>query len=326
MTVGASEIATPQDHSGDRGPSGRPRRDEGESHVDDQAHGNTGDGRRLAGVRQRAWRSSRRGRSAGPGVAHRGSRPVSGHVESSASQDPVPGLVPRREVRHLGPWSAQCVPEQGDWYARQMCIQGHRQYDFHVRTYGHPSKSGFMELDHLWKAEKWDPEQLMTLYVQAGAKYFVSLANHHDNFDTYNSQAPRVEPPPHRPQARHRRHVGQDRPLQHGLRFGREQPLRPQLALAPRPRTGHGEGPLAGVRYDAHRLTKADGKGDVVGGSRSAGPLHGAEHRDAGWRGERQGRGGLAREERPAVDGEGAPDEPGVRRAVVPPVQGSSDL
>ena len=84
-------------------------------------------------------------------------------------------------------WTAQCVPEQGDWYARQMYIQGHPQYDYHVKTYGHPSKFGFMELDNLWKAEKWDPKALMDLYVKAGAKYFVSLANHHDNFDNYDS-------------------------------------------------------------------------------------------------------------------------------------------
>src|SRR5215213_2351705 len=57
-------------------------------------------------------------------------------------------------------WTAQCVPEQGDWYARQMYIQGHPQYDFHVKTYGHPSKFGFMEFDNLWKAESWKPEEL----------------------------------------------------------------------------------------------------------------------------------------------------------------------
>src|ERR1700727_1475143 len=50
-------------------------------------------------------------------------------------------------------WTAQCVPEQGDWYARQMYIQGHPQYDYHVKTYGHPSKFGFMQIDNLWKAE-----------------------------------------------------------------------------------------------------------------------------------------------------------------------------
>jgi alpha-L-fucosidase len=84
-------------------------------------------------------------------------------------------------------WTAQCVPEQGDWYARQMYIQGTRQNKFHVERYGHPSKFGFMEIDHLWKAERWKPEALMRRYAKAGAKYFVSLANHHDNFDCYNS-------------------------------------------------------------------------------------------------------------------------------------------
>src|SRR5262249_35845111 len=69
-----------------------------------------------------------------------------------------------------------------------MYIQGDSAYDFHVKTYGHPSKFGFMEIDHLWKAERWDPEALMQLYQAAGAKYFVSLANHHDNFDNYASR------------------------------------------------------------------------------------------------------------------------------------------
>src|SRR5271165_5997175 len=85
-------------------------------------------------------------------------------------------------------WSAQCVPEEGDWYARNMYVQGTKQYDYHVAHYGHPSKFGFMELDNLWKAEKWEPEKLMALYKRAGAKYFFALANHHDNFDAYDSK------------------------------------------------------------------------------------------------------------------------------------------
>ena len=50
-------------------------------------------------------------------------------------------------------WTALCVPEQGDWYARNMYIQGTPQYNYHVAHYGHPSVFGFMQLDHLWKAE-----------------------------------------------------------------------------------------------------------------------------------------------------------------------------
>ena len=44
-----------------------------------------------------------------------------------------------------------------------------------------------MEIDNLWKAERWEPEKLMALYKRAGAKYFFALANHHDNFDAYDS-------------------------------------------------------------------------------------------------------------------------------------------
>jgi alpha-L-fucosidase len=33
-------------------------------------------------------------------------------------------------------WSAQCVPEAGDWYARNMYMQGDRQYDHHAKTSG----------------------------------------------------------------------------------------------------------------------------------------------------------------------------------------------
>src|SRR5437868_4580097 len=84
-------------------------------------------------------------------------------------------------------WTAQCVPEMGDWYARRMYIEGDPDYRYHVKHYGHPSKFGFKDIDHIWRAEKWDPERLLALYKKAGARYFVALANHHDNFDCYDS-------------------------------------------------------------------------------------------------------------------------------------------
>jgi len=157
-------------------------------------------------------------------------------------------------------WTAQCVPEQGDWYARRMYIQGERDYEFHVKTYGHPSKVGFMEIDNLWKAEKWEPEKLMALYKRSGAKYFFALANHHDNFDAYDSKyhdwnSVRVGPK--------KDIVGlwARAARANGLRFGATN----HASWANRwlqPAYGYdGEGPLAGVRYDAYTLTKADGKG-----------------------------------------------------------------
>lgn len=87
-----------------------------------------------------------------------------------------------------GHWGPQCQPEQGDWYARFMYEPGSKAYNFHVSKYGHPSEKGFKEVIHEWKAENWDPASLLSLYKRAGAKFFVGMASHHDNFDNYNSK------------------------------------------------------------------------------------------------------------------------------------------
>jgi alpha-L-fucosidase len=69
-----------------------------------------------------------------------------------------------------------------------MYIEGSEQYKFHIEHYGHPSKVGLKDIVPTFKADKWDPEHLMDLYHKAGAKYFVSMGVHHDNFDMWNSK------------------------------------------------------------------------------------------------------------------------------------------
>src|SRR5216683_1618069 len=85
-------------------------------------------------------------------------------------------------------WGPQCQTEQGDWYAHYMYDPSHRDYKFHVEHYGHPSEFGFKDVCNLWRAEHWEPDKLIELYKQAGAKYFVAMANHHDNFDNWDSK------------------------------------------------------------------------------------------------------------------------------------------
>lgn len=85
-------------------------------------------------------------------------------------------------------WGPQSVPRQGDWYARFMYVPGHPHYDHHVKNYGHPSEFGYKDIIPLWKAERFEPEALMRKYAAAGAKYFVSMGVHHDNFDLWNSK------------------------------------------------------------------------------------------------------------------------------------------
>jgi alpha-L-fucosidase len=159
-------------------------------------------------------------------------------------------------------WSPQCVPERGDWYARNMYIQGTPQYDYHVKAYGHPSKFGYKDICHLWGAERWDPDALVKLYKRAGAEYLVSLATHHDNFDCWDSKY----------QPWNCMNVGPRRDIvgtwaksarSHGLKFGvsyHGTPHRTWDEFLPVRYKSDTTGPLAGVPYDGV-MTKADGRG-----------------------------------------------------------------
>jgi len=85
-------------------------------------------------------------------------------------------------------WGPQSGVENGDWYARNMYIETQAQYKYHVQFYGHPSKVGYKDLCPMWKADRFDADHLMSLYQKAGAKYFMSMGVHHDNFDLWDSK------------------------------------------------------------------------------------------------------------------------------------------
>lgn len=84
-------------------------------------------------------------------------------------------------------WGPQCQPEAGDWYARSMYYPGSHAYKYHVEHYGDPAQFGFKDVIHEWTATKWNPDALIRLYKSVGARYFMALGNHHDNFDLWES-------------------------------------------------------------------------------------------------------------------------------------------
>src|SRR5581483_4486506 len=85
-------------------------------------------------------------------------------------------------------WGPQSAAEAGDWYARNMYIQGHEQYKYHVEHYDHPTKVGVKGVIPTGNGDRFDAQHLMALYKKAGAKYFFSMGVHHDNFDLWNSK------------------------------------------------------------------------------------------------------------------------------------------
>lgn len=156
-------------------------------------------------------------------------------------------------------WGPQCQPERGDWYARGMYQEGSDQYRYHVEKYGHPSKFGFKDVINEWKAERWDPEYLVGLYKKAGARYFMALANHHDNFDLFDSKHQRWNSV----------NLGPEKDLMAGWAKAAK---RQGLPLGVSVHSAHAwrwyetsrrsdkNGPLAGISYDGN-LTAAQGDG-----------------------------------------------------------------
>ena len=85
-------------------------------------------------------------------------------------------------------WGPQCQAEGGDWYARHMYYEGNWSYNWHRDHLGvDPSEYGFKEVIRDWKAEQWQPDSLVALYKSVGARYFMTLGQHHDNFDLWDS-------------------------------------------------------------------------------------------------------------------------------------------
>jgi alpha-L-fucosidase len=156
-------------------------------------------------------------------------------------------------------WGPQCQPEQGDWYGRIMYEEGSRQYNYQVANNGHPSRFGFKDVINQWKAENWDPEKLVALYKRAGAQYFFALANHHDNFDLWDSK--------HQPWNSLR--IGPKKDLiagwekaarKNGLKFGVSVHASHTWTWYETAQRADKTGPFAGVAYDGN-LTRASGKG-----------------------------------------------------------------
>ena len=172
-------------------------------------------------------------------------------------------------------WSPQCVPEAGDWYGRNMYMQGSRQNKYHLEHYGDPSRFGYKDLCPQWTLLNWDPDTLIDRYKKAGAKFFIALANHHDSFDTWNSK--------HQPW--NAQNIGPHRDVV-GVwaTAARKQGLRLGVTVHQARnwwwfQTSHGAdktGPLAGVPYDGD-LIAAEGKGQWWQGLDPQ-RLYGAKH------------------------------------------------
>ncbi|MCX7800913.1 MAG: alpha-L-fucosidase [Fimbriimonadales bacterium] len=90
---------------------------------------------------------------------------------------------------HWGPYS---VPAFGnEWYPRNMYVRGTREFEHHARTFGPQDRFGYKDFVPLFRAERFDAREWADLFAEAGARYVVPVAEHHDGFAMYRSRLTR---------------------------------------------------------------------------------------------------------------------------------------
>jgi alpha-L-fucosidase len=85
-------------------------------------------------------------------------------------------------------WGLYSVPAfANEWYSRNMYQQDSPEFAHHGATHGPQSKFGYKDFIPMFKAEHFDPQAWARLFREAGARYVVPVAEHHDGFPMYDS-------------------------------------------------------------------------------------------------------------------------------------------
>lgn len=106
----------------------------------------------------------------------------------SLCEHPVPKWYARDKFGIFIHWGVYSVPAFGnEWYPRNMYIKGSKENLHHEEKYGTLDKFGYKDFIPQFKAEKFDPKEWAELFKEAGAKFVVPVAEHHDGFQMYAS-------------------------------------------------------------------------------------------------------------------------------------------
>lgn len=93
-------------------------------------------------------------------------------------------------------WGVYSVPAFGsEWYSRAMYLEGTREFEHHVATYGPQSDFGYKDFIPQFTMKDFDPDQWSALFRRAGAQFVVPVAEHHDGFAMYDTDRSRWKAP-----------------------------------------------------------------------------------------------------------------------------------
>ena len=107
----------------------------------------------------------------------------------SLCEHPTPKWYEKGKFGIFIHWGVYSVPAFGnEWYPRYMYQKGSAENLHHVKTYGSLDKFGYKDFIPMFRAEKFDPKEWADLFEEAGAKFVVPVAEHHDGFQMYKSE------------------------------------------------------------------------------------------------------------------------------------------
>ena len=85
-------------------------------------------------------------------------------------------------------WGPYCVPAfSSEWYPRRMYLQGNPVFEHHRKTWGDHTEFGYKDFIPMFTAEKFDAAEWAQLFKDAGARFVMPVAEHHDGFPMYDS-------------------------------------------------------------------------------------------------------------------------------------------
>jgi len=110
----------------------------------------------------------------------------------SLEQNGIPDWYKDAKLGIFIHWGVYAVPAFGnEWYPRNMYIdqvdqgRGVNPFQHHIKTFGPQKEFGYKDFIPMFKAENYDPAAWAALFEEAGARYVVPVAEHHDGFSMY---------------------------------------------------------------------------------------------------------------------------------------------
>lgn len=130
------------------------------------------------------------------------------NADSSLVKYQIPEWYKDAKIGYWCHWGIYSVPSYAgdhaaEWYGRWMYNvddgsgnikgkgfekRGLKTAAFHKKHFGDPAEFGYKDFIPMFKAQKWDANEWADLFVEGGAKFFVFMAMHHDNFCMWDSE------------------------------------------------------------------------------------------------------------------------------------------